>query len=163
MGIAEAWLARKREGRAEMKFTLESKEAAFLAKVLLCPHMLPLAAVRSGVGPLMPYRPATSGKEGLRQGKQIHMLQKNWFLKHVVKEVVEKPGGVNYEFHPTLEVGLGQVYVDLLIQILEHYEPVGLLVDYVDVYVPLMTKLKGDKYNEDDPWEAPESAKKTDL
>jgi len=137
-----------------MRFTLESKEANFLAKVLFSPHMLPLAAVRSGMGPLMPYRPSGTGKEGLRQGKQLHMLQKNWFLKYVVKEVVEKPGGVSYEFYPTCEVGLAQVYVDLLVQILEHYEPVGLLVDYVDVYVPLLTKLKGDRYIEDEPWEA---------
>lgn len=142
-----------------MRFTVTPNESQFLYRILFNPYLLPLGAARTfGPQGMPPYRPPGAGKDAVRSGKMFHML-KNWFNAHVAVSVkTENFQSVHEMPKDDRPVGLKQSYADLLISILEHYEPVGLLAEYVDVYPPLLAKLKGENYAVED---ASESAGET--
>jgi hypothetical protein len=140
-----------------MQLILTPGESVFLYRILFNPYAFPLTHVRVAGQPLLPWRPRGEGKEALRVAKQIHALKK-WFNLHVATEVSEKFGKIEHQFGTSdIQVGLTQVYIDLLLDLIEYYEPIGCLAEYVDVYLPLIGKLKDEKYMIEDPFVAPES------
>jgi len=132
-----------------MRFTLTPRDVSFLHKILFNPYQLPLKAVE-GSG-LQPYKPTGSPKDVLRTGKMLASLKTKWFNVKVVERLEEKDGLTFHTFHKKdIEVSLTQVYLDLLISVVEHYQPIGILAESVDMYVPLIHKLRGEKYIEDE-------------
>lgn len=142
--VLELW----RNRRQEMRFSLEPREVRFIYRMLFNPYEFPLNAVEGG---LKPYRPTGSPKDVMRTGKMIAGLKKNWFNAKIVEGTEEKDGLTFHKFHKeNVETSLTQVYLDLLVQIAEYYQPIGVLAETVDVYVPLLAKLKGENYVEDE-------------
>jgi len=112
---------------------------------------------------LQPFKPTGSPKDVIRTGRMMGALKNQWFNKHVAEAVEEKEGNTFHKFFKKdVETGLKPVYLDLLIQIVEHYQPIGVLAESVDMYVTLLAKLKGEKYAEDEFLEDTEAESKED-
>lgn len=88
--------------------------------------------------------------------KQVIRLRK-WLEAKVfepLKTDPEKPDRITgYNFPERRDVGLKQVYLERLLDILKHYEPVGRQIGVAHLYYPLLWKLKGESVAEDDPSE----------
>lgn len=139
-----------------MRFVLTPREVRFLYRVLFNPYEFPLKAVEPPNG-LMPYKPTGSPKDVLRTGKMLASLKSKWFNVKVAEAVEEKDGVTFHKFAKgDVTVSLSQTYLDLLIQVVEHYQSIGVLAESVDMYVPLLAKLKNEKYTEDEFLDEPE-------
>jgi hypothetical protein len=138
MGIAQNILDRHKERRSEVNLEFPKTEIGLLNAFLREYQNLPMNEI---MPPLRPYQ--AKDKPG---AKQIAALQR-WLEKKVMEKKVE---GTGYKFNDW-SGSLPKVYVERLLEIVKHYEPLGMLPTvFMQDYWSLRAKLEGEKPDFDD-------------
>lgn len=125
----------------KMKLELTPIQVNFIVATVINPYVLPLNSYG-----LKPYSP------GSKDWKKLSSLRK-WVIKNLLTDTVYKKGELSTwktsEENITVGIkdGTGK---DTLIEVLKHYEVIGVLTEWVDSYGPLINKLKGETIEIDD-------------
>jgi len=139
MGIVEQALSKWR--KQEMKLDLTPSQVQFIVISVLNPYQFPINSYG-----IKPYSP--QGKEW----KKLSSLRK-WVTQNLIIEPNYKRGElVSWKTRDEnvavgIKDGTGK---DVLIEVLKHYEVIGVLTEWVDSYGPLMNTLKGENVAIDD-------------
>lgn len=137
-GLAQSTLDRLRDRRTEVKLRLSSKAIGLLNSLLREPIRLSAACQQAGLisGPGAANHYKASSPD---QATKIYSLRKNW----LEAKVMTKKGDSFEWSEETKEYPLAKAYVKLLQEILQHYQPVGMLIEYAEIYLDLKYALEG--------------------
>lgn len=139
MGLGKILQGRFRERREKMQLKLKGSHVYFLNAVLRDTRLLPLgeAGLAQQNGTPMPFK-----SKDIKDAKRVTALAK-WVKSMLLEKEGDKKQLGFPELEADIETSLTKSYIEFLKEIVQYYEKVGMLVQWTETYVGLVSALEG--------------------